>query len=117
MLFETYAQAAASLAYIRQITRGTCQLIGSPFIVGWCVVSVWFYPVSYYVAAFICYLYVCVSEQDLDLAYLWGNVCESCPFLVFFCLMVKCVLFYVLSDALVCVSLRVGSRFVGRYVG
>jgi len=85
--------------------------------VGWCVVSGWFYPVSYGVAAFICYPYVCVSEQVRDLAYLWGNVCESYPFLVFFCLMVKCVLFYVLSDALVCVSLRVGSRFVGRYVG
>jgi len=30
---------------------------------------------------------------------------------------VECVLFYVLSDALVCVSLRVGNRFVGRYEG
>jgi len=98
MLFETYAQAAASLAYIRQITRGTCQLIGSPFIVGWCVVSVWFYPVSYYVAAFICYLYVCVSEQDLDLAYLWGNVCESRPFLVFLLLWWNafCFMFYLM---------------------
>ena len=84
---------------------------------GWGVVSGWFYPVSYGVAAFICYPYVCVSEQVRDLAYLWGNVCESRPFLVFFCLVVKCVLFYVLSGVLVCVSLRVGSRFVGRYVG
>ena len=51
--------------------------------VGWGVVSGWFYPVSYGVAAFICYPYVCVSEQVRDLAYLWGNVCESRPFLVF----------------------------------
>jgi len=53
MFFETYAQAAASLAYIRQITHVTCQLVDSPFIVGWCVVSGWFYPISYSVAAFI----------------------------------------------------------------
>ena len=47
------------------------------------LVSGWFYPVSYGVAAFICYPYVCVSEQVRDLADLWGNVCESRPFLVF----------------------------------
>jgi len=47
------------------------------------VVSGWFYPVSYGVAAFIYYPYVCVSEQVRDLAYLWGNVCESRPFLFF----------------------------------
>jgi len=34
-------------------------------------------------SAFICYPYVCVSGQVRDLAYLWENVCESCPFLVF----------------------------------
>ena len=61
----------------------TCQLIDSPLIVGWDVVCGWFYPVSYGVAAFVCYPYVCVSEQVRDLAYLWGNVCESRPFLVF----------------------------------
>jgi len=83
MFFVTYAQAAASLAYIRQITRVTCQLVDSPFIVGLCVVSGWFYPVSYGVAAFICYPYVCVTEQVRDFAYLLGNVCESRPFFVF----------------------------------
>ena len=41
----------------------TCQLIDSPLIVGWDVVCGWFYPVSYGVAAFICYPYVCVSEH------------------------------------------------------
>ena len=50
---------------------------------GWGVVSGWFYPVGYGVAAFICYPYVRVSEQVRDLAYLWGNVCVSRPFLVF----------------------------------
>ena len=94
----------------------TCQLVDSPLIVGWGVVSGWFYPVSYGVAAFVCYP-VCVCEQVCDLAYLWGNVRERRPFLVFFCLVVKCVLFYVLSDALVRLSLWVGSCFVGRYVG
>jgi len=79
------------------------------------VVSGWFYPVSYGVAAFICYPYVFVSEQVHDLAYLWGNVCESRPFLVFSVLWRN--VFYVLSDALVCVSLGVGSRFVGRNEG
>ena len=73
----------ASLAHIRQIARVTCQLVDSPLLVGWGVVSGWFYPVSYSVAAFICYPHVCVSEQTRDLAYLQGNVCESRPFLVF----------------------------------
>jgi len=44
-------------------------LVDSPLIVGWGVVSGWFYPVSYGVAAFICYLYVCVSEQVRDLSH------------------------------------------------
>jgi len=83
MLFVMYAQAATSLAYIRQITCVTCQLVDSASIVGWCVVSRWFYLVSYGVAAFLCYPYVCVSEQVRDLAYLWGNVCENHPFLLF----------------------------------
>jgi len=51
--------------------------------VGWRVFSGWFYPVSYGVAAFICYLYVCVSEQVRDLAYLWENVCVGRTFLFF----------------------------------
>ena len=88
----------ASLAYIRQITRVTCQFVDSPFIVGWCVVSGWIYPVSYGVAAFICYPYVYVSEQVRDLVYLWGNVCESHPFLVFSVLWwnVFCFMFYLM---------------------
>jgi len=34
VFLETYAQAAASLAYIRQITCVTCQLVDSTFTVG-----------------------------------------------------------------------------------
>ena len=50
---------------------------------GLCVVSGWFYPVSYGVAAFMCYPYICVSEQVRDLVYLWGNVCEGAHFMFF----------------------------------
>jgi len=84
VFLETYVQAAASLAYIRQITRVTYQLLDSPSTVGRGVaVSGRFNQVGYGVAAFICYPYVCFSEYVCDLAYLWGNVCKCCPFLVF----------------------------------
>ena len=84
MFLETYAQAAASLAYIRQITCVACQYVDSPFTVGQgVVVSGWFNQVDYGFVAFICYSDVCVSEYVSDLAYLRGNVCECCPFLVF----------------------------------
>ena len=84
MFLETYVQGAASLANIRQITCVTCQLVDSPFTVGQgVVVSGRFNWVGYGVVAFICYPDVCVSEYVCDLAYLWGNVCECCPLLVF----------------------------------
>jgi len=51
-----------------------------------------------------------------DLAYLRGNVCECCPFLVFAAVWCVCV-FCVLSDVLVYVLLWVGNRSVGRCVG
>jgi len=35
VFLETYVQAVASLAYIRQITCVTCQLVDSPFTVDW----------------------------------------------------------------------------------
>ena len=35
------------------------------------------------ISASECYPNVCVSEYVCDLAYLWGNVCECCPSLVF----------------------------------
>ena len=47
------------------------------------VVSGQFSQAGYGVAALIRYLDVCVSEYFSDLSYLWGNVCECCPFLVF----------------------------------
>ena len=69
MFLETYAQAAASLAYIRQITCVTCQLVDSPFTAGRSVVvSGRFNEVGYGVAAFICYPDVCVYEYVSDLA-------------------------------------------------
>jgi len=55
-------------------------------------------PVSYGVAAFVCYSDVCVTEYISDLEYLWGYVCECCPFIGFFCHVVWRVLFYVLFD-------------------
>jgi len=65
-----YAQAAASLAYIRQITFVTCQLVDSPFTVGWFVlVFGWFNQFGYGVAAFIYYPDICVSEYVSNLAY------------------------------------------------
>jgi len=67
MLFVTYAQAAACLAYIRKIARVTCQLVDSPLIVGWGVVSGWFYLVRYAVAAFIYVVYVlCINFYTLS---------------------------------------------------
>jgi len=73
VLLETYAQAVASLAYIRQITCVTCQLVDSTFIVGWGVmVSGPFNQVGCGVAAFIYSSDVCVSEYIS--AYLRGNV-------------------------------------------
>jgi len=99
MFLEKYAQAAVSLTYIRQITYVTCPLVYSPFAMGrGVVVCGRFNQVGYVVAAFICYPDVCVSEYVSDLAYLRGNVCECCPFLVF--AVVWCVLFCVLSDIL-----------------
>jgi len=84
VFLETYVQGAASLAYIRQITRVTCQLVDSTFTVGrGVVVSRRFDQIDYGVAAFICYPDVCVSEYVCDLVYLLGNVCECCPRLVF----------------------------------
>jgi len=83
VFLETYVKAVASLAYIRQITCVTCQLVDSPFTVGRGIVSGRFNQVGYGVVAFICYPDVCVSEYVCDLAYLWGNLCECCPFLVF----------------------------------
>jgi hypothetical protein len=51
-----YVQGAPSLAYIRQITCVTCQLVDSPFTVGQGVmVSGQFNQVGYGVAVFICY--------------------------------------------------------------
>jgi len=100
VLLETYVQAAASLAYIQQITCVTCQLVDSPFTVGrGVVVSGQFNQVGYGVAAFICYTDVCVSEYVSELAYLRGNVCECCPFLVFAVVRcgVFCFLFYLMS--------------------
>jgi len=80
VFLETYVQAVASLAYIRQITRVACQLVDSQFTVGRCVVvSGQFNQVGYGVVAFICYSYVCVSEYVSDFAYLWGNVSKCCP--------------------------------------
>jgi len=93
VFLETYAQAAASLAYVRQITCVTCQLVDSPLTVGQgVVVSGRFNQFGYGVAAFICYPDVCVSEYVSDLAYLRGKVCECCPFLVF--AVVRCGVFY-----------------------
>ena len=100
MFLEAYVQAAASLAYIRQITRVTFQLVDSPFTMGWVVVvSGQFNQVGYGVAAFICYPDVCVSEYVFDLEYLRGNVCECCPFLVFAVMWcgVFCFMFYLMS--------------------
>jgi len=58
--------------------------VDSPFTVGrGVVVCGQFNQVVCGVAAFICYPDVCVSEYVSDLAYLRGNVCECCPFLVF----------------------------------
>jgi len=92
VFLETYAQAATGLAYIRQITCVTCQLVHSPFTVGrGVVVSGRFNQVGYGVAAFICYPDACISEHVSDLAYLRGNVCECCPFLVF--AVVRCSVF------------------------
>ena len=114
VFLEAYAQAAASLAYIRQITCVTCQLVYSSFTVGRDVVaSARFIQVGYGVAAFICYSDVCVSEYVNNLAYLRGKVCECYPLLCFCCRVVWCVLFCVLSDVLVYVLLWVGTRFVG----
>jgi len=100
VFLETYAHAAASLAYIRQITCVTCQLVDSPFTVGrGVVVSGRFSQIGYGVVAFICYPDVRVSEYVSDLAYLWGNVCECCPFLVFAVVRcgVFCFMFYLMS--------------------
>jgi len=84
VFLEPYVQAAASLAYIRQITRVICQLVNSPFTVGrGVVVSGRFNQVGYGVVAFISYPYVCVSEYVCELSYLWRNVNKCCPFLVF----------------------------------
>jgi len=84
VFLKTYVQAMDSLAHIRQTTRITLQLVNSPFIMGQGeVVSGWFNQVDYGVAAFICSPDVCVSEYVCNLAYLWGYVCECCPFLVF----------------------------------
>ena len=112
-----YAQAAASLAYIQQITCVTCQLVYFTFTVGRdVVVSGRFNHVGYGVAAFICYSVICASEYVSNLAYLRGKVCECCPFLVFAVVWYG-VLFCVLSDVLVYLFLWVGSRFVGRFEG
>jgi len=91
-----YAEAVASLAYIRQITCVTCQLVDSLFTVGRGVlVSGRFDQVGYGVAVFICYPDVLASEYVGDLAYLWGNECECCPFLVF--AVVRCGCFVLCS--------------------
>jgi len=121
VFLKTYVQATASLAHIRQITCVACQLVDSPFILGWgAVVSGWFNQVGCGAVAFICYPDVCVTEYVGDPACLWGYVCECCPLLVFavtWCGVVCFVLFYVLSDVLVYVLLWVGNRFVGRCEG
>ena len=100
MFLETYVQGAASLAYIQQITRVTCQLVDSPFTVGrGVVVSGRFKQVCYDVVTFICYPDVCVSEYVCDLVYLRGNVCECCPLLVFAVMWcgVFCFIFHLIS--------------------
>jgi len=100
VFLEAYAQAAASLVYIRQITCFTCQLVYSSFTVGRdAVVSGRFNQVGYGVAAFIWYSDVCVSEYISDLAYLREKVCECCPFLVFAVMWcgVFCFVFYLMS--------------------
>jgi len=116
VFLEAYVQAAARLAYMRQITCVTYQLVESLFTVGR-IVGVYgrFNKFGYGVAAFICYPDVCVPEYVIDLAYLRGNGCECCPFLVY--AVVRCGVFYVLSDVLVYVLLWVGNNFVGRCEG
>jgi len=67
-----YVQAAASLAYIRQITRVTCQLVDSPFTV---VVSGRFNQVGYGVVAFI------FRNSSIRITYKWGIyqlTCNTC---------------------------------------
>ena len=80
----------------------TCQLINTPFIVGWGVVVFWrFDPVGYGISAFECYLDICVPEYVCDHLYLWGNVGECYPSPVFVRACVHCgvlsFLFYLLS--------------------
>ena len=80
----------------------TCQLINTPFIVErGVVVCRRFDPVGHGISSFECYLDICVSEYVCDLAYLWGNVGECYPSLVFVRACVHCgvlsFLFYLLS--------------------
>jgi len=57
--------------------------------------------VGYGISAFECHLDICVSEYACDLAYLWGNVGECYPPLVFVRTCVQygllCILFYLMS--------------------
>ena len=77
MFLETYGQAAANLAYIRQITRVTCQLVDFPFTVGrGVVVSGRFNQVGYVVVAFICYPDVCGCSSESELEPVCVSLCR-----------------------------------------
>ena len=102
MFLETYAQTTVCLSYIRSAACVAFYLINSPFLVGWNVVVLGGLMILAMVlghmksiVTFVFFEYVC------DLAYLWGNVCEYRPSLVFVraCVYcgVFCLMFYLVS--------------------
>jgi len=63
VFLEMYAQATACLSNI-QVACVACQLINTPFIVGWGVVVFRrFVLVGYGISAFECHLDICVPEH------------------------------------------------------
>jgi hypothetical protein len=52
----------------------------STSIVIWYVInSVWFHESGYFIVAFECNFYICVSEEVCDFPDLWGCIGESRP--------------------------------------
>ena len=101
MVFEKYVQATASLAYVRQVARVTCQLINSPFIVGRSVVvSSRFDHVGYGIAASECYLDIYVPNTFVTLR-ICGEMKANITIFYFFyvcvCCGVLCFMFYPVS--------------------
>ena len=73
MFLETCVQGASSLAYIRQITCVTCQLVDSPFTVG--RVCGGFWAVLIRLAMVLRHLCVCVCVCGCVGVGVWGGGC------------------------------------------